>query len=68
MKIIRIILAQGVDLIFLAIVISLLVWYFIDRTRNFSGMLLLVVGYVINVIRNKVMLVLNMEAMNKPMK
>jgi hypothetical protein len=57
MKILKIILKQGVDLIFGLIALVLLIWYFIDQSQNFTSFLLLVVGYVTFNIINKIQIV-----------
>lgn len=61
MKIIKIILRQGVDVLFGLVVLGLLIWYLFDQEQNFTGFLLLVVGYVSFNIINKVIMVLKNE-------
>ena len=56
MKILKAILAQGVDLIFGLVTLGMLVWYLIDTTQNFTLFLGVVVGYVSFNIINKVRL------------
>jgi hypothetical protein len=54
MKIIKAILNQGVDVIFLLVTIGLLVWHMIDQSKNFTLFLALCAGYVFFNIANKV--------------
>ena len=56
MKTLKLILLQTVDLIFLAITIGLLVWYFINPDKNFTGFLLIISGYIVYNIYNKVLI------------
>ena len=56
MKTLKLILAQGIDLIFAGATLGLLVWYMIDPGKNFTNFLAVTFGYMINVIRNKVII------------
>jgi hypothetical protein len=56
---IKSILNQRVDVVFGLIALVLFVWYLLDQTKNFTGFLLLVVGYVINNIVNKALIIKN---------
>jgi hypothetical protein len=53
-KILKTVLAQGIDLIFGLVTLGMLVYYFIDPTQNFTLFLGVVVGYVSFNIINKV--------------
>ena len=53
MNLLKAILQHRVDLIFLLITIGLLVWYFLDLDKNFTGFLLLVAGYITFNVINK---------------
>jgi uncharacterized membrane protein YqjE len=60
-KILKLIFQQGVDLLFLAVMIGMLIAWIINPTNNFTGALILVVGYVIFNIYNKVRLIIKLE-------
>jgi hypothetical protein len=61
MKSIKAILNQTVDLLFGLSALCLLIWYFLDQSKNFTGFLGLVVGYVSFNIINKVQLIIKSE-------
>lgn len=54
MKTLKAILNCGVDLIFGAVALGLVIWYMINPTENFTSFIWLVVGYVVFNIINKV--------------
>ena len=59
MKTLKAILNQTVDLILGLIALGLVIWYMIEPSNNFSGALILYVGYVAFNIKEKVKMVLN---------
>ena len=61
MKTLKAILNQTVDLILGLIALGLVIWYMIEPTNNFSGALILYVGYVAFNIKEKVKMVLRQE-------
>jgi hypothetical protein len=56
---VKIILRQTVDLLFLAVILGLLIAWIINPANNFTGALILVVGYVTFNIISKVRLIMN---------
>ena len=72
MKTLKMILRQTVDLIFGVLALILLIIYLVDIGRNgigedvnYTGFLILVVGYVSNNIINKVRLIRDNQLINK---
>ena len=61
MKTLKAILNQTVDLILGLIALGLVIWYMIEPSNNFSGALILYVGYVAFNIKEKVKMVLRQE-------
>jgi hypothetical protein len=61
MKTLKLIFTQGVDLLFAGVTLGLLIWHLINPEKNFTTYLWVVFGYVINVIRNKVIIAGKME-------
>jgi hypothetical protein len=56
MKRLKLIFAQGVDLLFAGATLALLIWHLIDPDKNFTLALGPILLYMINVIRNKVII------------
>jgi hypothetical protein len=56
MKTLKLIFTQGVDLLFAGVTLGLLIWHLVNSDKNFTLFLWVVFGYVVNVIRNKVII------------
>jgi hypothetical protein len=62
---VKIILRQTVDLLFLAVILGMLIAWIINPTNNFTGALVLVVGYVTFNIISKVRLIMNPDLLKR---
>lgn len=56
MKMLKAILRQGVDLILLFMTVLLLILYIINEERNYTGFLIIMIGYISFNIFNKAIL------------
>lgn len=56
MKTFKLIFAQGVDLLFAVATLGLLIWHLINPEKDFTLALGPILLYMINVIRNKVII------------